>query len=87
MLKDGLGKVLYIGPGFVTKWMGQSVAINPAASAAMKAAKYRLARPEDVQMLPEDVQKRIVGSVEAEPVQPKAKRPRLNTTTTNADRP
>jgi hypothetical protein len=80
MLKDGLGKVLYIGPGFVTKWMGQSVAMNPAASQAMKTSGYRLARPEDVQNLSQDVQKRIVGSVEAEPVQPKAKRPRINTT-------
>jgi hypothetical protein len=80
MLKDGLGKVLYIGPGFVTKWMGQSVAMNPAAAAAMKTSGYRLARTEDVQDLPQDVQKRIVGSVQAEVVQPKAKRPRINTT-------
>lgn len=47
MLKDRLGKVLFIGPGFVTKWMGGGVLNSPAALQPLTNMGYRIARIED----------------------------------------
>lgn len=51
MLKDRLGKVLFIGPGFVTHWMGGEASGNPAALQPLLNAGYRFARIEDTKHL------------------------------------
>jgi hypothetical protein len=51
MLKDRLGKVLFIGPGFATKWMGGSAVNNPAAMQPLINMGYRFARIEDTKHL------------------------------------
>jgi hypothetical protein len=53
MLKDRLGKVLFIGPAFVTKWMGGAVVNNPASLQPLTNMGYRIARIEDTKFLSE----------------------------------
>jgi cytidylate kinase len=73
MLKDGLGRVLFVGPAYVTKWMGASVAHSPAMMKAMTSNGYRLARVEDRDRIAAAEWAKVVGERE----QPKAKRPRI----------
>ena len=73
MLKDGLGRVLFIGPAHVTKWMGGSVVHNPAMMKAMTSNGYRLARLEDKDFIDAEQWVKVVGKSD----QPKGKRPRI----------
>jgi len=59
MLRDGLGKVLFIGPAFVTKWMGYSVAKSSVSMDAMHRNGFRLAREDDYDSLSEYDRKRV----------------------------
>jgi hypothetical protein len=74
MLKDSLGRVLFIGPAYVTKWMGGSIVHSPAMMKAMTSNGYRLARVDDKGHIPAQDWARVVGESQS----PKQKRPRLS---------
>lgn len=82
MLKDGLGRVLFVGPAFVTKWMGASVAHSPAMMKAMTSNGYRLARTEDREQIAASEWVKVVGESDRAKA-PKAKRPRIGKVATS----
>ena len=67
MLKDGLGKVLFIGPRHVTKWMGASTVHSAAAMGAMSNLGFRLATEEDIPVLA-DIDLKKLGRSRTAPV-------------------
>lgn len=67
MLKDGLGKVLFIGPRHVTKWMGATTVHSPAAMGAMDNLGFRLATEDDIPLLADGDLKKL-GRTRTAPV-------------------
>jgi len=73
MLRDGLGKVLFIGPAFTTKWMGYTVAKSNVSMDAMHRNGFRLAREEDMDTLSDYDKKRVAdGRMKYKEVEVKA---------------